>query len=93
MTRSKTPSFERIYHKYHKKESREEQQEDKGMSTERVPTRQAAQEMGIGMDQLRWMMETRKIDIGVVMPSRTGRTKRYLVFRSKLDKVLGKGDT
>lgn len=69
------------------------QQEDKSMSTERVPTRQAAQEMGIGMDQLRWMMETRKIDIGVVTPSRSGRSKRYLIFRSKLDKVLGKDES
>lgn len=61
--------------------------------SERVPTKQAAIELGISRDRLCWMMETGMIDIGIVMPSRSGNTKRHIIFRAKLNKVLGKDET
>lgn len=60
--------------------------------TERVTLAQAAKELGLAPQGLREYMKRGLIDIGVVLPSAsTGKTDRYLIYRDKLDKVLGKG--
>ena len=57
---------------------------------QRVPVQDAAKEIGIEPDRLRFLMRTKKIDIGLVIPpkDRAGRYQ-YLIFRAKLDKFLG----
>ena len=59
-------------------------------ATARVPTRQAAKEIGVAMATLTYRMERGEWDLGVVSKSRTGKTKRHIVFRDKLDRFLGK---
>ena len=56
----------------------------------RVKTAQAAAELGMAPETVRYLMEIGKLDIGLVAPSKTGRTKRYYIFRDKLDAELGK---
>jgi len=60
------------------------------MSSERVPLLQAAKELGIAPQGLREYMKRGLIDLGVVMPG-SGKRKNYLIYRDKLDRVLGKG--
>lgn len=60
------------------------------MSTERVPLLQAAKELGIAPQGLREYMKRGLIDLGEVLPG-TGKRKNYLIYRSKLDRILGKG--
>lgn len=57
---------------------------------ERVPTRQAAAEIGVAVQTLLYYMEQGKWDLGTVVKSTTGKTTRHIVFRSKLDKFLGR---
>lgn len=56
----------------------------------RVSTKDAAAELGMKPDMVRYLMDIGKLNIGFVAPSRTGGTKRYYIFRDKLDEVLGK---
>ncbi len=58
--------------------------------SERVTVEQAAHEMGLAPQGVREYMKRGLIDIGVVLPAVQGGTKRYVIFRSKLDKFLGK---
>ena len=60
------------------------------MNSERVPLLQAAKELGIAPQGLREYMKRGLIDLGVVMPG-SGKRKNYLIYRDKLDRVLGKG--
>ena len=57
---------------------------------ERVPTKQAAREIGVAVQTLLYYMEQGKWDLGTVVKSTTGKTTRHIVFRSKLDKFLGR---
>ena len=61
------------------------------MQTERVPLVQAARELGIAPQGLREYMKRGLIDLGLVMPSLEGKRYNYLIYRDKLDQVLGKG--
>lgn len=61
------------------------------MSTERVPLLQAAKELGIAPQGLREYMKRGLIDLGLVMPSLDGKRHSYLIYRDKLNQVLGKG--
>lgn len=63
------------------------------MPGERVPLMQAAKELGLSPQGVREYMKRGLIDIGIVVPSASGnrKIKRYLIYREKLDKVLGKG--
>ena len=57
----------------------------------RVTLEQAAKELGLSPQGLREYMKRGLIDIGIVLPSlESGENNRYLIFRNKLDKVLGK---
>lgn len=60
----------------------------------RVTVEQAAKEMGIAPQGVREYMKRGLIDIGVVLPAiNGGKTQRYLIYRDKLDKHLGKERT
>lgn len=61
--------------------------------TERVPVRQAAKELGVSPQAVRVQMERGLLDIGIVMPSVEGTKRQYWIYRSKLDKILGKEGT
>lgn len=63
--------------------------------SERVTLAQAAKELGMAPQGVREYMKRGLIDIGVVLPCVTGKskTKRYIIFRDKLDRYLGKRET
>lgn len=57
---------------------------------ERVPVKQAAEELGIPPRTVRAYMRSGRINIGtVIMPDDSTKTHRYLIYRSKLDKYTG----
>lgn len=57
---------------------------------QRVSVPDAAKEIGCEPDFLRFLMRTKKIDIGVVIPPKEKRGRyQYLIFRAKLDRFLG----
>ena len=58
--------------------------------TERVGLPQAAKELGMNPQGVRECMKRGLIDIGIVIPNAKGTGYRYLIFREKLNKVLGK---
>lgn len=60
--------------------------------SERVTVEQAARELGLAPQGVREYMKRGLIDIGVVLPAVQGEKKRYVIFRSKLDRFLGKGN-
>ena len=60
--------------------------------SERVSLIDAAKELGIAPQGLREYMKRGLIDIGCVVPCANGaKTKRYLIYRDKLDRFKGKG--
>lgn len=59
--------------------------------TKRVSLKQAAKELGLAPQGVREYMKRGLIDIGSVLPSTmSGQTNRYLIYRDKLDRYLGK---
>ena len=59
--------------------------------TLRVPLLQAAKELGLAPQGLREYMKRGLIDIGAVVPAAGGEKRlRYLIYRDKLDRYLGK---
>lgn len=60
--------------------------------SERVTVKQAAKELGLAPQGVREYMKRGLIDIGDVLPAiqGDGKTKRYLIYRDKLDRYLGK---
>ena len=63
--------------------------------SERVSVAQAAKEMGCCAQAVREQMKRGLIDIGYVAPcvrgkNRSRRSYRYFIYRSKLNKLLGK---
>lgn len=64
----------------------------KERASERVSLAQAARELGLAPQGVREYMKKGLIDIGAVVPAASGRgkSKRYLIYRDKLDKFLGK---
>lgn len=59
----------------------------------RVPTAQAAAELGMSIQGLREHMKRGLIDIGVVLPAVSGNGFRYHVYRDRLDRHLGKASS
>lgn len=58
---------------------------------EKVPIKQAAEEIGCAPEYLRRQMKAGRWPIGeVVRPPRGGTNYRYFIFRARLDKFLGK---
>lgn len=58
--------------------------------TERVPLKQAAEELGMSEMAVRIRMDRGLLPIGEVFPSITGKRSSYYIYRDKLDKVLGR---
>jgi hypothetical protein len=60
--------------------------------SERVSVTQAAKELGMSPMAVRVRMERGLLDIGEVYPSVSGKKDRssYYIYRSRLNKVLGK---
>ena len=57
----------------------------------RVSVAQAAQELGLDPATVRYWMETGQLPIGIVVKPTKGRKhKRYLIYRPKLDAVIGR---
>lgn len=57
---------------------------------ERVTVIQAAKELGVAPQAVRIQMQRGLLDIGEVMPGVQGSRMQYWIYRSKLNKVLGK---
>ena len=56
----------------------------------RVPTKQAAAELGMSVQGMREYMKRGLIDIGEVLPAANGgECMRYHVYRDKLDRYMG----
>lgn len=61
---------------------------------QRVPTKQAAKEIGCAEQYLREQMRYGAWDLGsVIKPKRGGTNYRCYIFRSKLDKFLGREES
>lgn len=58
--------------------------------SERVTVQQAAKELGLAPQGVRVQMQRGMLDIGRVVPSVRGNGQRYLIYRDKLDRELGK---
>lgn len=58
--------------------------------SERVTVQQAAKELGLAPQGVRVQMIRGELDIGRVVPSVSGNGRRYLIYRDKLNKELGK---
>ena len=56
---------------------------------QRVSVTQASKELGMNPQGVREYMKRGIIDIGFVVPNMTGTGFRYIIMRSKLNKVLG----
>lgn len=56
---------------------------------QRVSVIQASKELGMNPQGVREYMKRGLIDIGIVVPNMTGTGFRYIIMRSKLNKVLG----
>lgn len=59
------------------------------MTGGRISVREAAQLMGISPNQLRYWMDTGAVPIGHVLPSRTGKTKQYIIYRAQVEEWMG----
>ena len=62
----------------------------KGEVMERISIEEVAKLMGISKQAVRILMNTKKVDIGFVTGD--GR-KTYVIFREKLNKLIGKEKT
>lgn len=63
---------------------------EKVENCQRVSVPDAAKEIGCDADKLRFLMRTKKIDIGMVISPKEKKGRyQYLIFRAKLDKFLG----
>lgn len=60
------------------------------MSNDVVSVTQAARELGLAPQGVREYMKRGLIDIGDVLPAIRGKGYRYKIYRSKLNKHLGK---
>ena len=60
--------------------------------TERVSVAEASKLLGISPQGVRVQMQRGILDIGIVVSSATGNKniRQYLIYRPRLDKVLGK---
>lgn len=55
---------------------------------ERITIEEAANLLGVSKQAVRIMMQKKAVDIGIVVKS--GNRKTYLIFREKLNKLVGK---
>lgn len=63
--------------------------ETKEITCQRVSLPDAAREIGVTADYLRFLMREKKVDLGqVIRPKEKKGRYQYIVFRSKLDRFL-----
>lgn len=55
---------------------------------ERVTIEEASKMLGMSQQAVRILMNKKAVDIGIVVDS--GRRKTYIIFREKLNKLVGK---
>lgn len=55
---------------------------------ERITIEEAANLLGVSKQAVRIMMQKKTVDLGIVVES--GNRKTYLIFREKLNKLVGK---
>lgn len=60
-----------------------------GSESQRVSVKEAARILGRTQNYIRYAMDKKLIDIGMVTPSRTGKSKTYSIFLPKLKKLIG----
>ena len=58
--------------------------------TNRVTVEQAAKELDMHINTVRYYMELGKLPIGEVLQRPGGKRKTYVIYRGKLNAVLGK---
>lgn len=58
---------------------------------ERITIEEAAKMLGISKQAVRILMQEKKVDIGLVVEGKEHKT--YLIFREKLNKLVGKETT
>jgi len=56
----------------------------------RVTVEQAAKELGMHINTVRYYMELGKLPIGEILQRPGGKRKTYVIYRGRLDAVLGK---
>ena len=55
---------------------------------ERVSIKEASEMLGVSPQAVRLLMQRKRVDIGLVVDS--GSKKTYIIFREKLNKLIGK---
>lgn len=58
----------------------------------RVSVADAAKELGMAPETVRWLMLKGTLPIGSVVKSRSGKQHRCLIYRPKLNAFLGKSE-
>ena len=58
------------------------------MGMHRITTKQAAAELGIGVDSLQYLMQDNRLPIGFVTKRKKGIRHTYYIFRESLDSYL-----
>ena len=59
---------------------------------QRLTVNEAAQILGRTPNYIRYAMDKQLFDIGDVVPSRTGKTKKYNIYLPKVKKLIGMGE-
>ena len=59
--------------------------------SERVTVQETAKILGMSQQGVRIQLQRGKLPIGTAIPSVTGNSWRYLIFRDKLNEFIGKG--
>ena len=61
------------------------------MQKKRLSVKDTAEILGVHPEYLRQLMRNKQIDIGtVIKPARAGGNYQYLIFRDKVNKLIGK---
>ena len=58
--------------------------------TDRLTPKQAARIMGVDPQFLNYQMDMGVWDLGVIGKSRNGKRNTHIIFRAKLEKILGR---
>lgn len=60
------------------------------MKAERVSTFQAAEELQIGVESVRYLMEQERLPIGIVIRKPKSKKATYIIYRGLLDQELAR---
>lgn len=62
---------------------------EENMENQRMSVKEAAKILGRTENYIRYAMDKKLIDIGDVIPSRTGKSKKYEIYRAKVMRRVG----